>query len=429
MPTIDEKIKAQAQLVDAKLSRLPELPLHNVQHVVRQCLQAFANEVQKVLEGGAATDGFLSGWTKLFAEFADAIQIMKPMFVYTDPSDMAAPEIINLDDDSDDGSSRRSSVPPPPSLKRGMEDSFSPQPKRQNVDMHPRQGTPQTFVRPKNEEGSPGQPRRLKGKQPTVFDKYHGAGKKFMTIAEVRGIIAKHRRPGNPAIITDAAREEICLASIWPWNGPLATLSDATFQGLKSAILAVLERKMGHFKQTDLFRKSRRKILDFLAQHQAEQRQALDAFYELENYKAFTLNNVAFERFQTEELKILQAKRRERRVQCYVQKQAFLSKKPLTEASRAHLEKSATDDELGPDPFRLEIETAAYVRGYYKTAGYRFAENLCQSIQGNLLRKIQTEIPFLLENFHGLNSGDGNWLLPPDSSSLMLTRHRGNEVP
>jgi hypothetical protein len=115
-------------------------------------------------------------------------------------------------------------------------------------------------------------------------------------------------------------------------------------------------------------------------------------------------------RYQEEELKILQAKRRDKRVHCYVQKQAHLSKKPLSDAARLQQEKSVTDDELGPDPFKLEIETAAYVRGYYKTAGYRFADCLCQSILGNLLRTIQKEIPSLLENYFQLNTGDGKLL-------------------
>lgn len=70
------------------------------------------------------------------------------------------------------------------------------------------------------------------------------------------------------------------------------------------------------------------------------------------------------------------------------------------------MERAVTDDRLGPDPFRLEIETAAYVRGYYKIAGLRFSENLCQGILGNLFRKIQQEIPFLLENYLELNTGD-----------------------
>jgi hypothetical protein len=421
MPSIDERIKAQAQLVDAQLGQLPELPNDNVQHVVRQCLQEFSNGVRRILEGGQASNEFLSDWTQLSLDFAEAIQVMKPMFIVTDPSDLTYPEVISLDDDSDDSSLRAMSSPRAPIGKRPMENPSTPIPKRQSLD--PRSGSHCTpnFLRPKNEDERPKQFRHpSNGRKSTLFDRYHSAGKKFMAIAEVRTIISKHRRPGHPGIVTDAAREEICLTSIWPWDGPVKTLSDATFQMLRSAVLRVMDRTLGHYKQTDLYRMSKRRILDFLGQHQADQRRALDAFYELETYKLFTLNEPAFLKYQEEELKLLQAKRREKRVGYYIQKQAHLSKKTLSDASKVQLEKTVTDDELGPDPFRLEIETAAYVRGYYKTAGYRFADNLCQSILGNVLKSIQKEIPFLLESFFDLNNGDGKLSLLIDFI-VMLT--------
>ena len=408
MPSIDEKIKAQAELVDSQLAHLPELPNENVQHVVRQCLQSFSNGVQRLLEGGQASNEFLSEWTQLSLDFAEVIQLMKPKFVITDASDSALPEVISLDDDSDNSSrisSPRSQVP-----KRQMENPSTPVAKRQTLD--PRSGSfaAPGFLRSKNEGDNPVEFRRpSNGKKSTPFDKYQSAGKRFMTIAEVRTIISKHRRPGHPGIVTDSAREEICLMSLWPWDGPLQVLSDVTFQKLRSAVLRVMDRTLGHYRQTDLFRLARRKILESLGQHQADQRRSLNALYALETYKLFTLNEPAFLKYQQEELKILQAKRREIRVSCYVKKQAALSKKALSDVSRLQLEKSVTDDELGPDPFKLEIETAAYVRGYYRTAGYRFSDNLCQSILGNLLKNIQKEIPFLLETHFELNRGDSKY--------------------
>jgi hypothetical protein len=332
------------------------------------------------------------------------------MFVITDASDSTLPEVISLDDDSDVSSQVSSSQFQ--MLKRPMENPSTPSAKRQGLD--PRSGnynsaaTTPSFVRTKHEDGSPGQPRRpSNGAKSNLFDKYKSAGKRFMTISEVKTIINQHRRPGHPGIVTPAAREEICMTSLWAWNGPLKALSDATYSMLRTAVLRILERTLGRYKQTDLFRQSKRKVLDFLAQHHAEQRRSLDAFYELETYKLFTLNESAFLKYQEEELRILQAKRRVARVRCFIQRHAYLTKKTLSDAAKQQMEKSITDDELGPDPFKLEIETAAYVRGYYRTAGYRFSDNLCQNIQGNLLKTVHKDIAFLLENHFGLNTGDG----------------------
>jgi hypothetical protein len=125
------------------------------------------------------------------------------------------------------------------------------------------------------------------------------------------------------------------------------------------------------------------------------------------------LNDEAFAKYKAEELQLLQARRRERRVKCHVEKQdkkARMEGKPLSENKKAELAKSVKDEELGRDPFAHEIDTAAYVRGYYKTAGYRFADNLCQNIQGMLFRKVHEEIMNLLEGLLGLNEGNGKFL-------------------
>ena len=82
--------------------------------------------------------------------------------------------------------------------------------------------------------------------------------------------------------------------------------------------------------------------------------------------------------------------------------------KNMSDKEKLKLEKDITDSALGPDPFSLEIETAAYVRGYYRTAGHRFADNVCQTIVGNLFRGIQEQIALHLEDQLGLNHGDGN---------------------
>lgn len=411
MPAIDEKIKAQAELVDAQLAQLPELPNNNVQHVVRQCLGDFSDGVRRILEGASSCNEFLSEWTQLSTDFSDTIQKMKPLFVVSDRSDSVMQEVINLDDDTDDSSQMLS--PRTHTPKRPMENPSTPQAKRQVLDPQRRSGgsVAPGFVRPKVEESPTPVRRQNNGGKTTVFDSYQNAGKNFMTIAEVRTIISKHKRPGHPGIVTDAAREEICLMSLYAWKGPLKTLMDVTFKMLRAAIMRVMDRTLGLYRQTDLFRISQSKINELLMQHRKDQQSILDNFYDLETYKLFTLNEPAFMKYQEEELKILQATRRDIRVRGYVKKQAILTKKTLTDASRAQLEKSVTDGELGPDPFRLEIETAAYVRGYYKTAGYRFSDNLCQSILGHLLKNIHGQIRHFLEDHFDLNNGDSEFFI------------------
>lgn len=410
MPNIDEKIKSQAELVDEKLRNLPELPIHNVQNVVRQCLQEFSNGVRSLLEGGQSND-FLSSWSVLSTDFGQAIHQMKPMFGFSHPSDVikGPAEIINLDDDSD--CDTVTSVQRSGAAKRKA-DFMSPMAKRQLNDtpipFNPNRGFGEQ--QPKSEAVSPGSSiiyhNTAPSKRPTAFDAHLGAGKGFMSLAGIRSVINKHRRPGHPDNVTDAAREEICLRSVRPWKGPLEALSSTTYRQLKEAILANLNRCLGAYKQTDLYKQSKIHIIEFLEMHRREQDMYLVSFYDLERYRLFTINDEAFKRYKAEELKILQDRRRGRRALCLAEKRI------MSGEQKGDLKKVAAgikDDELGPDPFAQEIDLAAYVRGYYRTAGVRFADNLCQNIQGMLFRKVHDEIAFLLEGLLGINDGDSEY--------------------
>ena len=419
MPSIDEKIRRQAEFVDTQLLNLPEPPFENAQHVVRSCLQEFSNGVVNLLDGGSSSNGFLSRWTQLSEDFAGTIQKIKPMFVFKDPSDNRVPELFVIDDESSSemgGSSRM----PSPQLKRQHDDPFITPNKRHLNDgsfgrsssttpsgsfTRPKQEGPFDTATPPSHMRPPPQPRR--GRE-TPFDSFLNSGKKFMTIAEVRDTIASHRQPGHPGNVPAAAREEICLLAVALWRPPLEKLADETFSMLRTAVLGVLrsQRTLGKYQQTELFRKSERHILKFLGDHQNKQRIVLQGFYNLESYKLFTVNNEAFMRYKAEELQLLQSKRREHRVRCHVNKMAFLNKKTISDAQRPAAEKAVTDEQLGPDPFALEIDTAAFVRGYYRTAGSRFADNLCQSLVGNLFKNIKEEIKFLLEKHLELDTGD-----------------------
>jgi hypothetical protein len=432
MPDIDKKIKEQLQKVDERLADLPELPNENVQHVVRERLADFSNGVQRLIEGGPQSNEFLSSWSELSNDFRDAIQSMKPMFNYNDKSDMALPEVINLDDDSDDETASKMSAPSFTPSKRSNESATMPnskRPKIYNDSAIPFNRDSVTarsngvvglspVTKPKQETGlNPPTPRRIipppksqtqtSDKRTTFFDAFLGSGRNFMKICEVRQNILKHARPGLPDHVDDFVKEDICLQSIQPWDDPLNVLADRTFTMLGTAIEQMLLKTLGMYQQTDLYRTSHRHIRQFLDDHFAKQRKVLDDFFELETYKRFTINDAAFATYRAEELKILEAARRGRRARCYIITEATMAKKALTDEQKTDRAKKITDEQLGPDPFQKEIDLAAYVRGYYKTAAYRFTDNVCQNIQGTIFRKIHKEIKYLLERCLKLDIGDG----------------------
>jgi hypothetical protein len=192
------------------------------------------------------------------------------------------------------------------------------------------------------------------------------------------------------------------------WKEPLDKLASITFDHLREALLRIMQRpeSLGKFRQTEMFQKSKKRVIEFLDALCAEQTMSLNQLYALETYRLFTLNNDTFSRYKAEELSILQQARRKHRVHCYIEKNAKALNRALSDKDREIQMNHTTDEQLGPDPFALEIDTAAYVRGYYRTAANRFADNACQNIQGTLFRRVKEQIPQYLEDALGLNSRD-----------------------
>jgi hypothetical protein len=413
MPTINQKITEQAESVDEKLRQLPELPHQNVQHVVRQCLQQFSNDVSSLLQGGVNSNDFLSEWSTISMNFGQIIQKIKPTFVFTDPSDQPRPEVIDLDGSDAD------TVVSTQSNRKRLNEFDSPIGKRPHFNDSPIPLGRGFFggerSRPKEEATSPASSITYRNFTPgrnqksSVFDTYISLNKRFKTIRQVRSIIAKHQRPGHPENVTDAAREELCLESLKAWKGPRDTLASATFSKLRSAVLGALNRCLGNYRQTDLYKRSKRHLEEWLRMHYKEQEVYLESFLELEQYKLFTINSDAFKQYKAEELPILQSRRRDYRAKICAENQARSEGKSNDGARIKSILKGITDEQLGTDPFAQEIDLAAYVRGYYRTAGLRFADNLCQNIQGMLFRRVEQQIPFLLEGLLGINGADSKY--------------------
>jgi hypothetical protein len=434
MPNIDAKINAQAMEVDDALRSLPELPTNNYQAAVRTGLQTFSSKVQMLLSGASRSNGLLSSWSQLSNEFRGAIQTMKPKFDLRHPSDMAPQEptfidLVDSDDGSDEGDDEKQVEPSPLPNRNGKRPSsfFStPRGPRQKVS----NGSAIPFIRsPSTTRSMSQQSRSVKQESDSsaiilalqrrpikllprvegggVFRPFARLGNNFLAIKDIRTIIDAHRSPGIPDHIDNAAYEDICLLSVNPWNLVLAAFIDQTFKMLRQAVLSILSNSLRDFKQTQLYRSSKDHVVKFLEMHEAEQRKALLDSYDLEANNFFTINNEAFEKYRADELRSLATARRKHRVTCYIQKKADREGKVFNETQTATEEKKVQDQDLGPDPFRTEIQTAAYVNGYYKTAGIRFVDQVGLKIRGTFFRKVEIEIMGMLEGCLGLNAGDG----------------------
>lgn len=392
-------------------------------HAVLQKLSKFSSDIQHVLDGGASYNEFQSSWAKLCTHFRATILETKPKIIVTDPSDSVLPEIINIDDDVDDDIDLSMSDSQSAGRKRMNEETPTPSDKRPRFDSRIAQydganGTP----RANSTNGLPdrtGSPNIIRtppfrkpvlDEEPNPFAKHLAAGKTISTIGEIRTRITKHSKTGVPGIVNDQVHSEMCMESVTPWQGPLDQMVHMTLKMLREQADQILFNVLSKWQQTQLFKQSRQHLNKFFDEFEQAQRDDAMALYELESYKLFTVNTLAWESYREEEGAILRGARKAVRARAYVNKELAMRRRPpfRDENARKKAIAEVKDDQLGKDPFETEIEVAAYVRGYYKTAALRFVDSVCLSIHGKLFQNAKREIFYFLEKQLGLSTGDGD---------------------
>jgi hypothetical protein len=395
---------------------LPELPFNNVLHIVLQRLSAFSTNVRGVLEGGAAHNEFQSSWRKLGEQFREAVLEMRPRITVRDASDVAVHEVINIDDDGDDETQALEATPNERDRKHQVDEPQSPCPPKRSRMEDGTKASPNRINLVKVGGGLPTRPmtpraapeKMASDEVPNPFVKYLDCGRNFASIGEIRRLISKHSRTGIPGIVNEQVHMELCMQSVTPWEGPLEVLLDLTLSMLRDQANAILFQELSRWQQTQLFKQAHEHLSTFFDEFELSQREAATELYNLETYKLFTINHIALEQYRQEELEHLRRARRIRRAKMYVEQLGRMQRKTLNPDLRRRMEKDVKDEQLGKDPFETEIEVAAYVRGYYRTAALRFTDSVCLSVHGKLFREARDKIFYYLEQGLELNKGDGN---------------------
>ncbi len=347
---------------------------------------------------------------------------MKPRITISDPSDEDMPDIINLDDDGDDDADFSMSDTQIVGRKRMNEETPTPADKRTRFDPKISQYDGANGARRSN--GANGLPHRpaspvvtriqaprkpVLDDEPNPFARHLDVGRNFSTIGEIRGSIIRHSRTGVPGIVNDQVHSEMCLQSVTPWEGPLEQMVDMTLKMLREQTDKILFNVLSKWQQTQLFKQSRQHLSTFFDDFETTQRVEATALYDLETYKLFTVNTLAWEKYREEEGELLRGARKAVRARAFVKKEISMRRRaqPKDDIARKKAIADVREEQLGKDPFQTEIEVAAYVRGYYKTAALRFVDSVCLSIHGKLFRNAKTEIFYFLEKQLGLNTGSG----------------------
>ncbi|KAH9211941.1 P-loop containing nucleoside triphosphate hydrolase protein [Leptodontidium sp. 2 PMI_412] len=433
IPSITEKIATRSREVDRQLSECPDLPDSDIRNIIMRRLSDFSNDVKNVMYGEASSD-FQSEWSTLADQFRDMIIHIKPMVTLSHESDTASSSgIIEILSDDEDNFVRPSLVS---NRKRGAQSAEgSPSPIRQKM----MDGTTRPMKYEDEAMQPPSTPSRSQNRNPfskTVFGRFAGLGQKFIDLAGIRTYITKHQS-GLPGIPSPQTYNELQLKSVKSWNHILEVFMTETFSLVEKHLLEILHVNLGMYEQTALYKASKQHLRSFLSEIEEKERKSLRELYELETFKSYTINKAAVDDFRAKELQILTNQRKIIRAQAYVRNQMRNDRKariptdlPAEERNRKMKEKIAAvkDEQLPTDPFIDEIAVAAYIRGYYMTAGMRFIDSVCLSMKGRLFRSIRQSVSFYLEMQLGITSvGDGEdicrGLMEEDDT---IAKHRRN---
>jgi hypothetical protein len=414
IPDIQKKIKARTLEVESKLNNCPDLSDVNVQSTIIMLLQGFSTDARRIMDEAIDnTTEFQSEYSGLMVIFRDIILHLKPTVEVGHESDR---HLLSEDEDEE----TQGSIPQ--NRKRPAQGDVEPS-RGHKAKRNSATPAPQTSAGQSRFVSTPGTGNSVYGEgsfmlaPPIPAPNFHkaaedrfantpfaGFGRKSINLEGIRKLITKHARPGNPCNANPKTHDELAMLAVDMWDGPLQVFMTETFEKLKDQLQAILKKHLGKYEQTQLYQTAAAYLDEFIERHISEQRQALEDLYGMEKLKSFTVNTSAMCDNVAKEYAALTAGRRRARANQRQTKMAY------EDHNRALRKKSdeVKDEQLGADPFDLELRVAAYVRAYYVTASIRFVDSVCLSIQSKLFRNIGGGVTNYLELKLDIVGRDGN---------------------
>lgn len=414
IPDIQKKINAHKAKIDKDLLCLPELPNQHVQLEVQRLLQSFSQGVKKLMSSEHTGTNFHGDWNKLSHEFHNLLLHIKPMIITTHPEDTYKIEVINIDSDTEQD---MIDAPDTSGKKRKFQDITIESHTRKQGGKNSGNATQITPMKAKAETPDPQTPRSIHrvtaAPNPfrgTVFEKHSELGRGFASIGDIRSEM-QNSSYGLPKVVDPRIHRHYCQKAVSIWKGPYVDLMFAAMKILRAAVHIIVDEHLGVYQQTLLYKKSKIAIDRWLDQLSSQQLSAIEDLYHTETFAPFTLIENGINENKKIELEKLQKGRHKNRASCFVDKQLarglkkikFEKHHPDFKKARQALVDAVTEEQIERDPFEVQIDVAAYVRGYYLVAANRFADSVCISINNRLFRYVYEQVENYLEESLGTN--------------------------
>ncbi|KFA71048.1 hypothetical protein S40288_10445 [Stachybotrys chartarum IBT 40288] len=205
-------------------------------------------------------------------------------------------------------------------------------------------------------------------------------------------------------IIRDLVKE-----AVKPWNGPMEVFLKQTMSSLQTVLEQALGEALEKLKKRSIYKESKKHIRRWLNGHYQQTRKSLDQLYHDESSQLLTFNNGAFTLYQKEAVDELQSIRYHLRMNAAGSAPSSRTLVPWERLSQDMRDKEFKKREadfanLGPDPFKREVEVIGYVRAYYRLAALRFADSVAQCLVCRMIPQIRIELSHHLEEKLGVRN-------------------------
>ena len=235
----------------------------------------------------------------------------------------------------------------------------------------------------------------------------HAGYAKDWRLEEVREIQNKARTSGIPSVMDPRADEELISKAMAGWKEPLQDFLDQVNNHLDGHIEQLIAQAFQDWSQTALYAAVQETVSDYLRQILSWHGDNALRFLESEFYKPLTFDEEILEYRRHKELETIASQRRSFRAKALLTYRESFTGKQSVGPERLKKLNALQEGELGPDPFKDQVETMARVRAYYTSAASIMVEAIAKMQNFEIFGRCQQELGRALENGLGISGRDG----------------------
>ena len=215
-------------------------------------------------------------------------------------------------------------------------------------------------------------------------------------LEEIRELNQRHYQSSVPGEIEPAAVEEMHRMSVQYWGTTFKSFMLEVSRLIHAEVIGCVLNTFGRQKHLSLYAKVEEIAEDYLDKLVQTEWTYLDRLCDAKKKYPLTFDTVGIKNAEMESLTQRREKRAEARLHIAraIQKHQNAGKKKVKEVCL---------EDLGPDPWDVEVQMAAKTRAYYDVASHRFVDGISQQIFAHLVLQCQEGLVSHIKTNLGLN--------------------------